>query len=132
MKATTADNTYTGKGGLSGISALRLRTQMGSALVLGLFVSRLPLSLFFSNAGKQTKPVCFLSKGRSGPSGKAYIEGCFLVSRSDVGGLFWAKRHPCGCRWDSGSAQFIVRPLGGPRRSKQTLLEKLRVLLPCH
>jgi len=60
------------------------------------FVSRVPLALFFSNAGKQTKPVCFFGKGRSGVSGKAYIEGCFIVSRSNVGMLLWAERHPRG------------------------------------
>jgi hypothetical protein len=32
------------------------------------------LSLFV-NMGKQTKPICFFSKGRSGMSGEAYIEG---------------------------------------------------------
>jgi hypothetical protein len=53
-------------------------------------------SSFFSNAGKQTKPVCFFSKGRSGVSGKAYIEGCFIVSRGNVGMLLWAERHPRG------------------------------------
>jgi hypothetical protein len=36
------------------------------------------------------------SKGRSGVSGKAYIEGCFIVSRGNVGMLLWAERHPRG------------------------------------
>ena len=49
-----------------------------------------------SNAGKQPKPICFFSKGRSGLSGKANIEGCFIVSRGDMGMLFWRKRHPRG------------------------------------
>lgn len=48
----------------------------------------------FSNAGKQTKPICFFSKGRSGMGGKAHIEGCIIVSRGNTGLLFWAKRHP--------------------------------------
>jgi hypothetical protein len=52
------------------------------------------LSLF-SNAGEQTEPICFSSKGRSGVRGKAYIEGCAIVSRGNVEVLFWPK-HPRG------------------------------------
>src|SRR5262245_15389694 len=59
------------------------------------FVSRVPLALFFpTRASRRT--VCFFSKGRSGVSGKAYIEGCFIVSRGKVGMLLWAERHPHG------------------------------------
>jgi hypothetical protein len=54
--------------------------------------------------GKQTKPVCFFSKGRPSVSGKAYIEGCFIVSRGNVGMLLWLRGIRAGCRWDSGSA----------------------------
>src|SRR5262245_64676703 len=46
--------------------------------------------------GKQTKPICLFSKGGSGMNGKAYIEGCTVVSRSNMGVLFWPKRHPRG------------------------------------
>jgi len=50
------------------------------------------LSLFV-NMGKQTKPICFFSKGGSGLSGKADIECCFIVGRGNMGVLLWPKRH---------------------------------------
>jgi len=60
------------------------------------FLSREPRLLsLFSDTGKQPKPICFFSKGRSGVSGKAYIEGCAIVSRGNVEVLFWPK-HPRG------------------------------------
>jgi hypothetical protein len=48
----------------------------------------------FSNAGTQAKPICLSRKSRSGVRRKAYIEGGFVVSRGDMGVLFWGKRHP--------------------------------------
>jgi hypothetical protein len=63
---------------------------------LGFLFRERRLQSLFSNAGKQTKPVCFLSKGHSGVSGKADIEGSFVVSRGNMGMLLWAERHPCG------------------------------------
>jgi hypothetical protein len=78
------------------------------------------LSLFV-DAGKQTKPICFFSKGRSGLSGKANIEGCLIVSGGNMGVLFWAKRHPC--RMSVGQRFGVIhgRPSCWPRRIQPTL-----------
>ena len=60
---------------------------------MGFLFRKSRLLSLFSNAGKQSKPICFFSKGRSGVSGKAYIEGCAIVSRGNMGVLLWPKRH---------------------------------------
>jgi hypothetical protein len=90
---------------------------------LGLLFRECNLLFLFSNASKQTKPVCFFSKDRSGVSGKADIEGGFVVGRGNVKVLFRPKRHTGMALEQFGVTH--VRPSGGPRRSKQTLLEKL-------
>src|SRR4029079_4163157 len=56
---------------------------------MGFLFRKSRLLSLFSNAGKQSKPICFFSKGRSGVSGKAYIEGCAIVSRGNMGVLLW-------------------------------------------
>jgi hypothetical protein len=64
--------------------------------LLGLFrFTRLQCRSPFSHAGKQTKPICFFSKGCSRLSWKARIERCFVVSGGNMGVLFWSKKHPC-------------------------------------
>src|SRR5262249_5139769 len=90
---------------------------------LGLLFRECNLLFLFSNASKQTKPVRFFSKDRSGLSGKADIEGRFVVGRGNVQVLFRPKRHTGMALEQFGVTH--VRPSGGPRRSKQTLLEKL-------
>ena len=90
---------------------------------MGFLFRKSRLLSLFSNAGKQSKPICFFSKGRSGVSGKAWISRCFLVSRSNVGALFGAKRHSrwmlLGTRSTTRAHQerfgvTHVRPSGGP------------------
>ena len=48
---------------------------------------------FFSNAGKQTKPICLPGKGRSGLGGKALIRCRPLVGGSNLRVLFCLKNH---------------------------------------
>src|SRR5262249_16891341 len=71
---------------------------------------------FFRNAGKQAKPIRFPSKGRSGVSGKAYIEGCFIVSSGDMGVLFCLKRHPRMSLGQRRADRYVIHgsPLAGP------------------
>jgi hypothetical protein len=67
------------------------------------------LRSFFSNAGKQTKPICLFSKGHSGVSGEANIEGCAIVSLGNMGVLFWRKRHSRGCRGDGTAVRTLSK-----------------------
>jgi hypothetical protein len=73
--------------------------------------------LLFANAGTQTKPICFSSKGRSGVRGKADIERCFIVGRGNMGVLLRPKRH-AGVPLEQFSVTH-VRPSLAPAESNK-------------
>jgi hypothetical protein len=82
------------------------------------------LSLF-SNADKQTKPICFSGKGCSGVRGKAYIERRFIVGRGNMGVLFWPLSDIRRCRWNSSALLMCEALLLAPADIKTPTADRL-------